>query len=58
MATPTSKITTVTIRSKNHTTQPTLNTSLYASGLIVSDSENWNPDTGTAERTTRFLKDS
>lgn len=58
MATPTSKITTVTIRSKNHTTQPTLNTSLYASGLIVSDSETWNPDTGTAERTTRFLKDS
>jgi len=58
MQTSTSKITTVTIRSKNHTSQPTLNTSLYASGLIISDSETWNPETGTSERTTRFLKET
>lgn len=58
MLTQTSMITTVSIKSKNHSTKPVLDTSAYASGIIISDSETWMPETGSAERTTRFLQDT
>jgi len=58
MGTVTSEIINVTIRSKRHSTQPTLNTVPYGDGgTIISDVNNWNPQTGAAERTTRFLKE-
>jgi len=59
MGTKTSKIITVTIRSKRNAVQPTLNTELYGDGgTIINDSTTWNPNTGSAERTTRFLKET
>lgn len=58
METMTSRITTVTIRGRNYQSQPTLDTGAYATGLIISDSETWNPQTGNAERTTRFLEET
>jgi hypothetical protein len=59
MGTQSSEIITVTIRSRRNSTQPTLNTVLYGEGgTIVSDNTTWNPTTGAAERTTRFLKES
>jgi len=56
MNTKTSEITTVVIRSKGHTSQPALSTTSYATGIIIGDNATWNPTTGVAERTTRFLK--
>ncbi len=58
MQTRTSKITTVTIRSRNWSSQPSLDTTIYASGFIIGNNETWNPLTTNAERTTRFLQDS
>jgi len=59
MSTQSSETITVTMRSKGNITRPTLNTVIYSEGgLITSDSTTWNPETGVAERTTRFLKDS
>lgn len=55
MSTVTSKIVTVTKRSKGNTSQPTLNTSISDSNTIISDVTTWNPDTGMAERVTKFL---
>ena len=58
MATQSSEIITVSIRSRRNTTQPTLDTVQHGEGgTIVSDSNTWNPTTGVAERTTRFLKE-
>ncbi|KKN98915.1 hypothetical protein LCGC14_0141600 [marine sediment metagenome] len=59
MGTKNSEIITVTIRSKRNTSQPTLATEPYGeSGTIIGDSNTWNPQTGAAERTTRFLKET
>lgn len=59
MTTVSSEIITVSIRSKRNVTQPTLNTVVYGEGgTIISDNNNWNPNSGLAERTTRFLKES
>jgi hypothetical protein len=58
MGTKKSKITIVTIRSKRHTVRPNLATEPYGDGTIVDDSSNWNPNTGVADRTTRFLKET
>jgi hypothetical protein len=59
MGTQSSEIITVIIRSKRNISQPTLNTVTYGeSGTIISDNNTWNPTTGVAERTTRFLKES
>lgn len=58
MGTTTLEAIVVTITSKRHTTKPTLNTVPYGEGgLIVNDTTKWNPQTGAAERTTRFLKE-
>lgn len=59
MVTQSSEIITVTIRSKRNNNQPTLDTTLYGNGgIILSDTINWNPVTGAAERITRFLKET
>lgn len=59
MGTQTSEIITVTIRSKRNSFQPNLATEPYGDGgTIISDSANWNPNSGVAERTTRFLKET
>lgn len=59
MGTQSSKIITVTIRSKRHTSQPTLVTELYSEGgTILNDAVTWNPTTGMANRTTRFIKET
>ena len=56
MGTKNSEVITVTIRSRRNTSQPTLATEPYGeSGTIIGDSNTWNPQTGAAERTTRFL---
>ncbi len=53
MSTLTSKLITVTKRSKGNTSQPSLDTGDL--GTVVSDVTTWNPDTGMAERVTKFL---
>ncbi len=59
MGTKNSEIITVTIRSSRNTTEPSLVTELYSEGgTIVGDSSTWNPTTGVAGRTTRFLKET
>lgn len=58
MNTKTSTITTVTMRSKRNTSQPSLNTAAFSDGIIISDSVTWSPTTGVAERVTRFLTDN
>lgn len=59
MGTQGSEIITVSIRSRRNTTQPTLATELYGDGgTIIDDSVTWNPTTGAADRTTRFLKET
>jgi len=58
MDTLTSKVTTVTIRSRNHNTQPNLDTTVYATGLIIGDNTSFNIQTGVAERTTRFMEET
>lgn len=59
MGTNSSEIITVTIRSKRNTTKPSLDTVQYGEGgTITNDSETWNPTTGLASRTTRFLKET
>ncbi len=59
MGTQTSEIITVSIKSRRNTSQPILDTELYGDGgTIVNDSTTWNPTTGMAGRTTRFLKET
>ncbi len=59
MGTKSSEITTVTIRSRRNSTQPTLSTETYGNGgTIISDTFDWNPKSGAAQRTTRFLKET
>lgn len=59
MGTKNSEIITVTIRSKRHTSRPSLATEPYGEdGTIIGDSTTWNPQTGIADRTTRFLKET
>jgi hypothetical protein len=58
METVTSRITTVSIRANNYFAQPSLDTTVYADGIIISDSETWNPQTGVATRSTRFLEET
>ncbi len=59
MGTQSSEIITVTIRSRRNTTQPTLATEPYGEGgTIIGDSVTWNPTTGVADRTTKFLKET
>lgn len=59
METLTSEIITVVIRSKRNNSQPILNTIQHGNGgTIISDSTTWNPQTGVAERTTKFLKET
>ena len=59
MGTQSSEIITVTIRSRRHSTQPNLITEVYGDGgTIISDSTTWNQETGLADRTTRFLKET
>jgi hypothetical protein len=59
MGTKSSEITTVNIKSKRNRSEPTLATEPYGGGgTITSDSSTWNPTTGMASRTTRFLKET
>ncbi|KKN58699.1 hypothetical protein LCGC14_0549350 [marine sediment metagenome] len=59
MGTQSSEVITVSIRSKRNLTQPTLATEPYGEGgTIISDSSTWNPQTGVADRTTRFRKET
>lgn len=59
MGTKGSEITTVSIKSKRNTSEPTLATEPYGGGgTITSDSSTWNPITGMASRTTKFLKET
>ncbi len=59
MGTKSSEITTVNIKSKRNTSEPTLATEPHGGGgTITSDSSTWNPTTGMASRTTRFLKET
>ncbi len=59
MGTLTSEIISVVIRSKRNLSQPSLNTVVYGEGgTIISDSTSWNPITGVAERSTKFLKET
>jgi len=59
MGTLTSEIISVVMRSKRNTSQPNLNTVAYGEGgTIISDSTSWNPITGVAERSTKFLKET
>lgn len=54
-----SEITTVIIRSKRNLTEPVLDTVEHGGGgIIISDNTTFSPETGVAERTTRFLKDT
>jgi len=59
MQTVGSEIITVTIRSKRNKTEPVLDTIEHGEdGIIISDNTTFSPETGVAERTTRFLKDT
>jgi len=58
MQTVTSRIVTVTIRSRNHNSQPDLETEVFSNGIIIGDNTSWNPQTLNAERTTRFLEET
>lgn len=59
MGTKGSEIIIVTIRSKRNTIQPVLDTTIYGGGgTIIGDNFDWNPKTGAAQRTTRFLKET
>lgn len=54
-----SEIITVTVRSKRNTTEPVLDTIQHGEGgIIIGDNTTFSPQTGVAERTTRFLKDN
>lgn len=59
MQTTGTEIITVTITSKRHTSQPTLDTIQHGGGgIIIADNETFSPVTGVAQRTTRFLKNT